>query len=88
MTLFAHNQILPQVLPLSLVIGVSVIAMIGATNASLNKQPALVSKVVSMIPHQHAENAEKAKCYRYLRTARNAGSSYWWQKYKSCTAAL
>ena len=88
MTLFAHNQILPQVLPLSLVIGLSVIAMIAATNVSLNKQPALVSKVVTMIPHQQAENTEETNCYRYLRTARHAGSSYWWQKYKSCTAAL
>lgn len=84
MTLFAHNQILP----LSLVIGLSVIAMIWVTNASLNKQPALVSKVVSMIPHEQVENSEKNNCYRYLRTARHAGSSYWWQKYKSCTAAL
>ncbi len=88
MTLFAHNQILPQVLILSLVIGLSVIAMIGVTNTSLNQQPALVSKVVSMIPHQQTENIEETICYRYLRTARNAGSNYWWQKYKSCTAAL
>lgn len=84
MTLFAHNQILP----LSLVIGLSVIAMIWVTNASLNKQSALVSKVVSLIPHEEAENSGKSNCYRYLRTARHAGSSYWWQKYKSCTAAL
>ena len=84
MTLFAHNQILP----LSLVIGLSVIAMIWVTNASLKKQSILVSKVVSLIPHEQAENAEKNNCYRYLRTARHAGSSYWWQKYKSCTAAL
>jgi hypothetical protein len=84
MTLFAHNQILP----LSLVIGLSVIAMIWVTNASLNRQPNIVSKVVSMIPHQPAAKVEKTNCYRYLRTARSAGSSYWWQKYKSCIAAI
>lgn len=84
MMLFARNQILP----LSLVIVLSVIAMTWVTNASLNKKPAVVSKVVSMIPHQQTENTEKNNCYRYLRTARHAGSSYWWQKYKSCAAAL
>ncbi len=84
MTLFAHNQIIP----LSLIIGLSVIAMIWATNASLNKQLVLVSNAVSTIPHQQVENVEKNNCYRYLRTARHAGSSYWWQKYKSCIAAL
>jgi len=84
MTLFAHNQILP----LSLVIGLSVIAMIWVTNASLNRQSVIVSKVVSTIPHQQAESVEKTSCYRYLRTARSAGSSYWWQKYKSCIAAI
>ena len=84
MTLFAHNQILP----LSLVIGLSVIAMIWVTNPSLNRQSVIVSKVVSMMPHQQAESVENASCYRYLRTARSAGSSYWWQKYKSCIAAI
>ena len=84
MTLFAHNQILA----LSLIIGVSVIAMIWVTNASLSKQSVIVSNVVSMIPHQQAESVEKTNGYRYLRTARNAGSSYWWQKYKSCIAAI
>ena len=84
MTLFAHNQILP----LSLIIGLSVIAMIWVTNASLDRQPNIVSKVVSMIPHQQAAEVEKTSCYRYLRTARAAGSSYWWQKYKSCIAAI
>ena len=84
MTLFAHSQILS----LSLVIGLSVVAMIWVTNASLNKRPALVSSVASVMPDLQAENIEKNNCYRYLRTARHAGSSYWWQKYKSCTAAL
>lgn len=84
MTLFAHNQILP----LSLVIGLSVVAMIWVTNASLNRQSVIVSKVVSMMPHEQAEKVEKTNCYRYLRTARSAGSSYWWQKYKSCIAAI
>ena len=84
MTLFAHNQILP----LSLVIGLSVIAMIWVTSASLDRQPNIVSKVVSMIPHQQAAEVKKTNCYRYLRTARSAGSRYWWQKYKSCIAAI
>lgn len=84
MTLYAHNQILP----LSLVIGLSVIAMIWVTNASLNRQPVIVSKVVSMVPHQQTANAETTNCYKYLRTARSAGSNYWWQKYKSCIAAI
>ena len=84
MTLFEHNQILP----LSLVIGLSLIAMIWVTNASLDRQPAMVSKVASMIPHQPVANVETTNCYKYLRTARSAGSSYWWQKYKSCIAAL
>ena len=60
MTLFAHNQILP----LSLVIGLSVIAMIWVTNPSLNRQSVIVSKVVSMMPHQQAESVENASCYR------------------------
>ena len=84
MTLFAHNQILP----LSLIIGLSVIAMIWVTNTSLNRQPDTVSKVVSLIPHEQIAKLEKTNCYRYLRTARSAGSSYWWQKYKSCIAAI
>lgn len=84
MTLFAHNQILP----LSLVIGLSVVAMIWVTNASSSRHSVIVSKVVSMMPHEQAEKVEKTNCYRYLRTARSAGSSYWWQKYKSCIAAI
>jgi len=84
MTLYAHNQILP----LSLVIGLSLIAMIWVTNASLDRQPAIVLKVVSIMPHQQVANVETSNFYKYLRTARSAGSSYWWQKYKSCIAAI
>ena len=84
MTLYAHNQILP----LSLVIGLSLIAMIWVTNTSLDRQPAMVSKMASIMPHQQVANVETTNCYKYLRTARSAGSSYWWQKYKSCIAAI
>ena len=84
MTLYAHNQILP----LSLVIGLPLIAMISVTNASLDRQPAIVSQMASVIPHRQVASVETPNCYKYLRTARSAGSSYWWQKYKSCIAAL
>lgn len=84
MTLFAHNQILP----VSLVIGLSVIAMILVTNTSLDRQFGNFLKAGLTTPHHHVANAENTSCYKHLRTARTAGSTYWWQKYKSCIAAL
>lgn len=84
MTLFAHNQIVP----ISLVTGLSVIAMIWVTNSSLGRQSNNPLNVVSATPYEQGVSVGKNSCYKYLRSARTAGSSYWWQKYKSCIAAI
>lgn len=84
MTLFAHHQIVP----ISLVTVLSVIAMIWVTNSSLQKYDNTSTNVVSPALDEKGENVEINSCYRYLRNARTAGSSYWWQKYKSCIAAI
>ncbi len=84
MTLFAHHQIVP----ISLVTVLSVIAMIWVTNSSLQYKNNKPVDVVSPVLDEQGENVEINSCYRYLRSARTAGSSYWWQKYKSCIAAI
>jgi len=84
MTLFAHNQIVP----ILLVTGLSVFAMMWVTNSSLGGQSNNPVNLFFPTPHELGVNREKDSCYRYLRSARTAGSSYWWQKYKSCIAAI
>lgn len=84
MTLFAHNQILP----VSLIIGLSVIAMVWVTDTALHRNTGALFSLVSMAAYQHTGNSEKTACYRHLQKARTAGSHYWWQKYKSCIAAI
>ena len=84
MTLFAHNQIVP----ISLVTILSVFAMMWATNFSLETDSDNSLSAASPTQHEQDVSVEKNSCYKYLRKARTAGSSYWWQKYKSCIAAI
>ncbi len=83
MTLFAHNQILPVLL----ITGVSVFAMIWVTDTSLHRNSGALLRQLSITPDQHTVKREKTGCYKHLRRARTAGSDYWWQRYKSCIAA-
>lgn len=84
MTVFAHNQIVP----ISLVIVLAVIAMMWVTNTSLRGQSKNPVSMISPTSQEQNGSVEKSSCYRYLRNARTAGSSYWWQKYKSCIAEI
>ena len=82
--LFAHNQIVP----ILLVTVLSVTAMAWVANSSLREHARNPFEVDSPTSSESGGSAEKNSCYKYLRNARAAGSSYWWQKYKNCVTAV